>query len=88
MNTTLKLNQKQLLAMYEKSSEFVKKNLRMQFGESFFGTGEVKLEIPVIRNAKPKSKNQGKRMIVWETIFDFTPIFRLAMYACLAWIIF
>lgn len=87
MNTALKLNKKQLFSLYEKSSALVKKNLRQEFGETFFLAGEVKLEInsDTLKHSKPKS-NQV-RFINWEMIFDFTPILRLAIYICLVWII-
>lgn len=88
MNTALKLNKKQLFSLYEKSSELVKKNLRQEFGETFFMTGEVKPVINLIAVKHPKLQNAQVRLIDWETIFDFTFIFRLTLYACLIGIIF
>lgn len=84
MNTALKLNKKQLFELYAKSSALVKKNLRTEFGEMFFVPGEVKPE--VVRNTKPSKKRVWR--INWETIFDFTSILRLAIYAGLLLIIF
>lgn len=90
MKTALKLNKKQLFELYEKSSGLVKKNLCMEFGESFFITSEVKSEIKtdVVRNSKSKNKTNKRFLIDWEMIFDFTTILRLAIYTCLTWIIF
>lgn len=88
MKTAIKLNKKELFVLYEKSSDLVKKNLRIEFGEEFFVQSEAKskINISVINNSQ--NENKIKWFIDWEMIFDFTPIFRLAIYTCLLWIIF
>lgn len=88
MNTALKLNKKQLFELYKKSSDSVKKNLRQEFGETFFMTEEVKPAINLIAVKHSKLQNAQVRFIDWEMIFDFTPIFRLAIYTCLLLVIF
>lgn len=62
----------------------------MEFGEAFFIQAEVKPEtiIPTVRNPKSPSKNKRSSIIDWEMIFDFSPVLRIAIYACLLLMIF
>lgn len=87
MKAALKLNKKELIAMYEKSSAQVRKSLCAEFGEGFFiDKAEVKSVTP---KDSRKPINEPKR--TWlpnlETIFDFTYVLRIAGYALLICIV-
>jgi len=90
MKTALKLNKKDLFSLYQKSSELVKKNLRMEFGEGFFVMEEAKPEANIVAIKNPKSPNVKNRKVFidWEMMFDFSPVLRIAVYAFLMLLIF
>jgi hypothetical protein len=83
MKTAIKLNKKQLFELYEKSSALVKKNLRMEFGEGFFMVDKPAMKAVAVMDAKSNKAGSMK----WEAIFDLTSVLRIAIYACLIWII-
>lgn len=91
MNTALKLSKKQLLELYNKSSEQVKSSMRNEFEKGFFEaqpniSEHVVTPKPV--QSKPSRPNGGRGFINWEAIFDFTPALRIAAYAFLLGLIF
>lgn len=81
MKTAMKLNRKELVSLYEKSNDQVKKTLRAEFGDAFFSKEESK---PEIRIAPKKSMPSAKaRRFDWQMLFDFTPMVRILGYAFL-----
>lgn len=89
MKTALKLNKKQLFELYEKSSDLVKANLRMEFGKGFF-MPEVTpvIDLPAIKNTESKKMVNKAWNIDWKAMFDFTTILRIAIYVGLICILF
>lgn len=89
MKTPLKLNKKELISIYEKSNERVKKILLAEFGNDFFIVEKPKssVSISTSKDHKIVSENKKKWFINWDTISDLTPIFRMIGYAYMAWLI-
>lgn len=84
MNTALKLNKKQLLDLYEKSSAQVKEGLRAEFGQHFFDPCKAGAKICMTaEKAKTTNANKRKPLIDWEMIFDYTQVLRIVGHACL-----
>lgn len=83
MKTAIKLNRKELLALYEKSADIVKASLRDEFGAAFFIESPKTEILSVKKNSAPVDANKNKPLINWEAIFDFTSVLRIVGYACL-----
>lgn len=90
MKTALKLSKKELISLYEKSNEQIKKTLRSEFGFNFF---IAEKSIPpyiasICKDVKISVENEKNRFLNWDAISDLTPIFRMLGYAYLLWLIF
>lgn len=89
MKTALKLNKSQLIALYEKSNDRIKEDLRSEFGQDYFMTEKVKPETsPEVDNSSAKNSEQQKnlkktKLFDWGAIIDFTTIPRMLGYAYL-----
>lgn len=89
MKTGLKLNKSQLFALYEKSNDRIKQDLRSEFGQEYFREEKVKPEIsPEVCNVSSTNsevqKNKKKaKLFDWAAIMDFTTIPRMLGYAYL-----
>lgn len=90
MKTALKLSKKELLSLYEKSSEQVRKILRTEFGSDFFLTEKAIFpsRAPIFKDLKIAGENEKNIFLNWEAISDLTPIFRMLGYTYLLWLIF
>lgn len=83
MKTAIKLNRKELLALYEKSADVVKASLLDEFGADFFVESPKTEILPVKKNTTPVTKNKRKQLIDFAMLFEYTSILRIVGYACL-----